>query len=130
MHYPRRQLLRLVSLGFGSTFVLGRSARGAAQTAGQSSSAEPLKTTGKNGVVKAAGMEKVTGIGGLFFRAHDPESLGRWYEQYLGVTLTTHGLPATGLGTGSGPDRLQSFSGEQWVLRRSPQGLDREFPRA
>jgi hypothetical protein len=24
-------------------------------------------------------MERVTGIGGLFFRAHDPKTLGRWY---------------------------------------------------
>jgi hypothetical protein len=33
-------------------------------------------------------MEKVTGIGGLFFRAHDPVALGQWYQQHLGVTLT------------------------------------------
>ena len=32
-------------------------------------------------------MEKVTGIGGLFFRAHDPKALGRWYQQHLGVSL-------------------------------------------
>jgi predicted enzyme related to lactoylglutathione lyase len=31
-------------------------------------------------------MEKVTGIGGLFFRARDPAALGRWYQQHLGVT--------------------------------------------
>jgi len=30
-------------------------------------------------------MEKVTGIGGLFFRAHDPASLAKWYQQHLGV---------------------------------------------
>jgi len=33
-------------------------------------------------------MEKVTGIGGLFFRAHDPKALGHWYQQHLGVSLT------------------------------------------
>ena len=33
-------------------------------------------------------MEKVTGIGGLFFRAHDPAALGQWYEQHLGIALT------------------------------------------
>lgn len=33
-------------------------------------------------------MEKVAGIGGLFFRAHDPEALGRWYLQHLGIALT------------------------------------------
>ena len=30
-------------------------------------------------------MEKVTGIGGVFFSAADPESLERWYETHLGV---------------------------------------------
>jgi glyoxylase I family protein len=33
-------------------------------------------------------MEKVTGIGGLFFRARDPEALGRWYLERLGIALT------------------------------------------
>ena len=31
-------------------------------------------------------MEKVLGIGGLFFRSTDPEKLAEWYEQHLGVT--------------------------------------------
>jgi predicted enzyme related to lactoylglutathione lyase len=33
-------------------------------------------------------MEKVTGIGGLFFRARDPENLSRWYRDHLGITPT------------------------------------------
>ena len=33
-------------------------------------------------------MEKVAGIGGLFFRAHDPKALGPWYQQHLGIALT------------------------------------------
>ena len=32
-------------------------------------------------------MEKVTGIGGFFFRAKDPKALGLWYQQHLGVSL-------------------------------------------
>jgi predicted enzyme related to lactoylglutathione lyase len=31
-------------------------------------------------------MEKVTGIGGFFFRAADPKALAEWYERHLGVT--------------------------------------------
>ena len=27
----------------------------------------------------------VTGIGGLFFRAHDPEALASWYREQLGI---------------------------------------------
>lgn len=30
-------------------------------------------------------MEKVLGIGGLFFRSPDPERLARWYADHLGV---------------------------------------------
>lgn len=30
-------------------------------------------------------MERVTGIGGFFFRANDPEGLTRWYETHLGI---------------------------------------------
>lgn len=30
-------------------------------------------------------MAKVTGIGGLFFRAHDPSALAAWYEEHLGI---------------------------------------------
>ncbi len=30
-------------------------------------------------------MERVTGIGGMFFRAADPDQLSRWYAAHLGV---------------------------------------------
>ncbi len=30
-------------------------------------------------------VEQVTGIGGLFFRASDPEALARWYHERLGI---------------------------------------------
>ncbi|MEO1242000.1 MAG: VOC family protein [Pseudomonadota bacterium] len=32
-------------------------------------------------------MEKVTGIGGVFFRAKDPGKLAQWYADNLGVSL-------------------------------------------
>src|SRR5439155_18526265 len=32
-------------------------------------------------------MEKVSGIGGFFFRAKDPEALGQWYKKNLGIDL-------------------------------------------
>ena len=38
-------------------------------------------TTGLEG----ADMEKVTGIGGLFFRAKDPKALAKWYSDHLGI---------------------------------------------
>ena len=33
----------------------------------------------------------VTGIGGFFFRAQDPEALRNWYAEHLGVGAGTHG---------------------------------------
>ncbi len=30
-------------------------------------------------------MHKVHGIGGVFFRARDPEALSQWYQQHLGI---------------------------------------------
>lgn len=30
-------------------------------------------------------MERVSGIGGFFFRAVDPDALARWYEANLGI---------------------------------------------
>lgn len=30
-------------------------------------------------------MHKVTGIGGFFFRANDPDALARWYSDNLGI---------------------------------------------
>ena len=40
-------------------------------------------------------MKRVTGLGGVFFKADDPEALYRWYEEHLGVTMTPtdYGLP-------------------------------------
>jgi predicted enzyme related to lactoylglutathione lyase len=31
--------------------------------------------------------ERVTGIGGVFFKARDPKTLGAWYQEKLGVAL-------------------------------------------
>ncbi|MEM6290719.1 MAG: VOC family protein [Myxococcota bacterium] len=36
-------------------------------------------------------MEKVRGIGGVFFKSKDPDALKRWYAQHLGVPLDEQG---------------------------------------
>ncbi len=35
-------------------------------------------------------MERVRGIGGVFFRARDPEALRAWYAEHLGVPVEEH----------------------------------------
>ena len=34
----------------------------------------------------------VTGIGGFFFRAHDPEALAEWYRTHFGLTAPGEGV--------------------------------------
>lgn len=48
-------------------------------------------------------MERVNGIGGLFFRAHDPSGLAEWYQQHLGVRKTP-----------------ESYEEEPWWQERGP----------
>ena len=37
-------------------------------------------------------MQRVTGIGGIFFKAHDPEALRAWYQRHLGIALNEQGF--------------------------------------
>lgn len=48
-------------------------------------------------------MERVTGIGGVFFRAHDPDRLNRWYATHLGVDLAPESYEETSWWQQSGP---------------------------
>ena len=32
-------------------------------------------------------MKRVTGIGGVFFKARDPKALGAWYHTHLGIAV-------------------------------------------
>jgi predicted enzyme related to lactoylglutathione lyase len=87
MLFQRRQLLRTLSLAFGSSFIWNRNQLGiAAQTAIQPRVSPALAgTTVRDGFSGGTEMEKVTGIGGFFFRAKDPKALALWYQQHLGI---------------------------------------------
>ena len=87
MLFLRRQLLRTLSFAFGSSFILGRNQLAiAAQTATQPKvSPRPAGAAVRDGMAGGTEMEKVTGIGGFFFRAKDPKTLGLWYQQHLGI---------------------------------------------
>ena len=89
MSFQRRQLLQILSYAFGASFVLRKNelvvaAKNRAQPASPAPPAKAPATHESGGTQ----MEKVTGIGGLFFRAHDPKALGNWYQQHLGIALT------------------------------------------
>src|SRR5271155_4744942 len=35
-------------------------------------------------------MARVTGIGGIFLKARDPQALAAWYAKHLGIELSAH----------------------------------------
>jgi predicted enzyme related to lactoylglutathione lyase len=37
-------------------------------------------------------MRRVTGIGGIFFKADDPEKMYQWYEKHLGIQRQAEGV--------------------------------------
>jgi glyoxylase I family protein len=81
MLFLRRRLLQTLSFAFGSSFILGRNQLAiAAQTA-----AQPKTSPLPAGIAGGTEMEKVTGIGGFFFRAKDPKALALWYQEHLGI---------------------------------------------
>jgi glyoxylase I family protein len=90
MLFQRRKLLRTLSVAFGSSFILSGEQLGlAAQTATQPKvSPSPAGAAVRDGIAAGTEMEKVTGIGGFFFRAKDPKALALWYQQHLGVSRT------------------------------------------
>lgn len=36
-------------------------------------------------------MKRITGIGGIFFKANNPEKLGAWYREHLGLEVEEYG---------------------------------------
>ena len=36
-------------------------------------------------------MKRVTGIGGVYFKARDPKALGEWYRRHLGIAVAEWG---------------------------------------
>ena len=70
----------------------------------------------------------VTGIGGFFFRARDPEAMRAWYARHLGVGSAPHGLWETQ----SGPCVFAPFAADTdyfandrgWMLNLRVDDLD------
>ena len=82
---------------------------------------------------EAAKMEKVIGIGGLFFRAKDPKVLSQWYLDHLGVGLVPSSYGNQPWRQERGPCAFQPFPekttylgdpARQWMVNFRVRSLD------
>jgi len=55
-------------------------------------------------------MERVTGIGGVFFRAKDPETLSAWYDDTFGVSRAPRDYSTAPWMQQVGSDRFRAIS--------------------
>src|SRR5579863_5775793 len=53
-------------------------------------------------------MERVVGVGGIFFKARDPQSLAAWYRQHLGLPIEAG--QTYGVFSSKGPDEHTVWS--------------------
>jgi len=58
-------------------------------------------------------MKRVTGIGGIFFKAKDPKALGAWYKAHLGIDVQPWGGAAFHW---NGPDNPEGKGTTAWNL--------------
>lgn len=79
-------------------------------------------------------MERVTGIGGFFFRAKDPKALAQWYERHLGVLQVPTDYDNPAWRTEAGTTVFAPFQHDtsyfgdpkqQWMINFRVKNLDR-----
>jgi len=75
MKHQRREILQMVPLAIGASMMFS----------GKAIEGEHNPESQKDA---SSDREKVTGIGGFFFRAQDPAALAKWYQQNLGIQTT------------------------------------------
>ena len=78
-------------------------------------------------------MERVTGIGGLFFRANEPTALAQWYQQHLGIDLVPADYNQKPWSQEAGPTAFAPFESntdyfgkmeKQWMINFRVRNLD------
>ena len=78
--------------------------------------------------------EKVSGIGGFFFRAHDPKALGRWYQEHLGVLVIPTSYGQKSWEQEAGPTAFAPFpettkyfgdASKQWMINFRVRDLEK-----
>ena len=75
-------------------------------------------------------MEKVTGIGGFFFRAKDPKALALWYQQHLGILTVPTSDGETSWQQEAGATAFTPFPETSKYFGDDQQGLDAELSSA
>lgn len=75
--------------------------------------------------------QPVTGIGGFFFSAQNPASLGRWYDEHLGVAPPPESYGSSSWWQQAGPKVVAPMSADEphvagagWTLNLRVAGLD------
>lgn len=134
MSFQRRQWLQAMTYAAGAGFMLSRQALSATtQKIAQSTNPSPPMKAAANHASKETDMEKVAGIGGLFFRAHDPEALTQWYQQHLGVSPTPSKAGDTPWKQEAGTTAFSPFRedskyfdpGKRWMINFRVHNLDK-----
>jgi len=78
-------------------------------------------------------MQKVMGIGGLFFRANNPEAMSRWYRDTLGIDLVPTDYGQKPWSQESGPTVFAPFpndsdyfgkADQKWMVNFRVRNLD------
>jgi glyoxylase I family protein len=78
-------------------------------------------------------MQRVTGIGGVFFRSKDPAALGQWYKDHLGIDLVPTDYGQNSWSQEAGPTVFAPFphdtdyfgdAGKQWMINLRVRDLD------
>lgn len=78
-------------------------------------------------------MERVLGIGGLFFRARDPEALSKWYAEHLGIDPVPSSYDRSPWRQAEGPTVFAAFqqdtdyfgrTDQQWMVNFRVSDLD------
>jgi glyoxylase I family protein len=83
----------------------------------------PLRAGGgsRAAAVTIGPVERVTGIGGVFFRAGDPQALTRWYAEHLGVSPPPASYDERVWEQEAGPTVFAPFPSDSDYFRRSDQ---------
>jgi glyoxylase I family protein len=120
MKTQRRELLGMLTAAAGSALLPGSFAA-AQQT--------PAATHPPN-----LPKERVTGIGGLFFRAQNPKALAQWYQDNLGVFITPQAAGDPVWNQQAGPTSFTPFpektnyigdATKQWMINFRVADLDK-----